>query len=78
MECNVGGADKTIRIILGIIVIALGVIYKSWFGAIGAVFLVTGLIGYCPLYSLFRKSSCCKTEPPKAGGEPKGKCCCHE
>ena len=35
MEDNVGGIDKNIRIAVGIAVIAAGIVYQSWWGAIG-------------------------------------------
>ena len=56
---NVGSADRIIRIILGVVLIALtltGTI-GAW-GWIGVVPLVTGLIGNCPVYSLLGISTC--------------------
>lgn len=50
MKTNVGNIDRVIRIILGIAIIAVGIIYKSWWGAVGLVPLLTGLIRTCPLY----------------------------
>ncbi|WP_366943114.1 DUF2892 domain-containing protein [Zhongshania sp.] len=32
--------------------------FKSWLGAIGVVPLLTGALGWCPLYVPFGKSSC--------------------
>lgn len=52
MEKNVGGADKTIRIIVGLVIIALGVFYQSWWGALGLLPLATALLGWCPPYAL--------------------------
>ncbi len=45
-----GSVDRLIRLIVGIVVIALGIIYKNWWGAIGIVFVATALIRFCPLY----------------------------
>ncbi len=59
MTTNVGGIDKLIRIILGLAIIGAGVYYQSWWGAIGAIPLLTAFIGYCPAYLLFGISSCC-------------------
>lgn len=59
---NVGGIDKTLRIILGIIIIALGVINGSLLGVIGLIPLLTGIIGWCPLYIPFKINSSCKKE----------------
>ena len=62
MQCNVGKADKIVRIIIGLVIIILGLYFKSWWGAIGLVPLLTALIGWCPLYvPLGIKTS--KTEP---------------
>ncbi|MFO1267731.1 MAG: DUF2892 domain-containing protein [Rubrivivax sp.] len=65
MKVNVGGFDRPLRIVAGLLLIGLtlfGVI-GAW-GWIGVVPLVTGALGMCPLYTLFGFSSC----PTKAGG----------
>ncbi len=58
MKKNVGNVDKTIRIILGIGIIVMGIGFQSWLGIIGVIPLITGIIGYCPLYSIFGISTC--------------------
>lgn len=58
MTKNVGGIDKTLRIIIGLAVIAAGVYYESYWGAIGLVPLLTALIGWCPPYAIFGINSC--------------------
>jgi len=50
MQCNIGKADKVLRIIIGLVIIAIGLYFKSWWGAIGLVPLLTATIGWCPLY----------------------------
>ncbi|MDQ5768689.1 YgaP family membrane protein [Thiothrix subterranea] len=60
MTCNVGSIDRTLRIVAGLVILALGFYYKSWWGAVGAVPLLTGLMNWCPAYSLFGISSCAK------------------
>ena len=62
MQCNVGKADKIVRIIIGLVIIILGLHFKSWWGAIGLVPLLTALIGWCPLYVPLGIKTC-KTEP---------------
>jgi predicted RND superfamily exporter protein len=52
MKINVGSADKVIRIVLGLLIIVLGIVFKSWWGAIGLVPLATVALSWCPLYSL--------------------------
>ncbi len=52
-----GNTDRIIRIIVGVIVIVLGIFFKSWWGAIGLIPLATSLIGWCPLYAPFKFST---------------------
>lgn len=51
MAKNVGGIDRILRIIVGLVLIGLAVfnIFAPW-GYIGVVPLLTGLIGWCPAY----------------------------
>lgn len=58
MKCNIGKTDRIIRALIGLIVIAVGVYLKSWWGAIGLVPLFTASIGWCGLYTLFGISTC--------------------
>lgn len=58
MKTNVGKIDKNFRITAGIIIIAMGVLFQSWWGAAGLILLATGLTAWCPLYSLFGISTC--------------------
>ena len=56
---NVGTVDKVIRIILGLVLLALVFVgpQTPW-GWIGIIPLVTGLIGFCPLYSVLGINTC--------------------
>ena len=59
MKSNVGGIDRILRIVLGLVLIALtltGTI-GVW-GWIGVVLLATAAIGFCPLYTVLGFSSC--------------------
>ena len=58
MKCNIGKTDRIIRALIGLIVIAVGVYLKSWWGAIGLVPLFTAVISWCGLYTLFGMSTC--------------------
>ncbi|MCU0765761.1 MAG: DUF2892 domain-containing protein [Gammaproteobacteria bacterium] len=53
MKQNVGGADRIVRIVLGLGLIGWGVATQNWWGAVGAVPLATALIGWCPAYLPF-------------------------
>ena len=58
MKRNVGTIDKVLRVIVGIVIIAVGLYFKSWWGLIGLLPIATGLAGYCMLYSIFGISTC--------------------
>ena len=50
MQSNIGTTDRVIRLIVGIVIILAGIYFKTWWGAIGVLPIVTGLIRHCPLY----------------------------
>ncbi len=59
MKVNVGGIDKIIRIVVGALLLILAA--TGTFGAwawIGIIPLATGLMGWCPAYSLFGFKTC--------------------
>jgi amino acid transporter len=71
-EANVGGWDRAIRIIAGIVLILLG-IFGIWGGVIailgyiiGALLFLTGLFNFCLAYLPFGFSS----RKPKSSGTP--------
>jgi len=64
MKKNVGSFDRIARFILGLVIIALGFLYQSWWGIIGIVPLFTSAIGWCPAYLPFGISTC-KTDLEK-------------
>jgi hypothetical protein len=57
MILNMGKTDRILRIIAGLVIIALGFLYNSYWGVIGLVPLVTALVGWCPLYAPFKFST---------------------
>ena len=59
MKKNVGGIDRTLRIVLGLVLIALAATGTvGWWGYVGVVPLLTGLVGWCPHYSLLGWNTC--------------------
>jgi len=58
MNKNIGSTDRVIRIILGVAIIGAGVYLQSWWGAIGAVPIVTALLGWCPPYAMLGINTC--------------------
>ena len=65
MNKNIGKIDSITRVILGIVIIAYGIMTSSWLGVIGAIPLVTGLIGWCPIYTFLKINTCCKNSCDK-------------
>lgn len=62
MKTNVGKVDRLLRIIVGLLLILLslsGVI--GWWGWIGVVPLLTGIVRICPAYSLLGFDTCKRT-----------------
>jgi len=55
MKPNEGGVDRILRVLLGLGILALVFVGpKTPWAWLGLVPLVTGLVGYCPLYALLR------------------------
>lgn len=56
---NVGGIDRSLRIAVGLLLIALVFVGpKTSWGWLGLIPLVTGLVATCPVYSLIGLNSC--------------------
>ena len=64
MTCNVGGIERPIRIIVGVVLLAIGAFASlPLFGTamvllLGTIALVTGVVQYCPLWALFGMNTC--------------------
>ena len=59
MKKNVGGIDRTLRIVLGLVLIGLAASGTvGWWGYLGVAPLLTGLIGWCPPYKLMGGNTC--------------------
>jgi hypothetical protein len=57
MKKNMGLLDRRIRLVLGLLIVAAGIYFKTWWGLVGVVFLATSLISWCPLYVPFGLST---------------------
>lgn len=59
MKANVGSLDRGLRISMGLVLLSLVVIGpQSWWGLLSLVPLATGLMSFCPLYTLLGINSC--------------------
>ena len=64
MSANVGNFDRVLRIVAGLVLIALAATGQigAW-GYVGVIVLATGLFSFCGAYTLFGLSTCpMKTE----------------
>jgi len=65
MKINEGSIDRIVRIVAGLVLISLVFIGpQSPWGWIGVVPLATGLIGWCPAYTLFGIDTCGMKKAP--------------
>ncbi|MDO8251060.1 MAG: DUF2892 domain-containing protein [Rhodoferax sp.] len=59
MKSNVGGIDRILRIVLGLVLIGLTLSGSiGVWGWLGIVPLATGVIGWCPPYAMLGWSTC--------------------
>lgn len=59
MKNNVGGIDRALRILIGIVLIVLAAIGTiGWWGWLGIIPLLTGLGRFCPVYRLLGLNTC--------------------
>ena len=66
MACNVGKADRIVRIGAGLAILGAGVAFRSWWGALGLIPITVGALRWCPLFTLFGVS----TDKPGAVSPP--------
>ena len=66
-EINEAPIDRAVRVVLGIALAAVAIggavsaplLYAVW--VVAAIALITGIVGFCPLYALLRVSTKSKT-----------------
>jgi hypothetical protein len=59
LKRNEGTLDRGIRVVLGLVLLSLIFVGpQTLWGLLGLVPLLTGLVGSCPLYTLFGISTC--------------------
>jgi hypothetical protein len=50
MSPNVGSIDRVLRVLLGCALLGAGYYFKSWWGLIGIMPLLTATFRFCPAY----------------------------
>jgi Na+/serine symporter len=59
MKANVGGIDRILRIVVGLVLVALAATGTvGLWGYIGIVPILTGTFRFCPAYSLLGMNTC--------------------
>jgi hypothetical protein len=59
MTNNVGGMERIIRIVVGLVLLGLAATGTvGWWGWLGVVPLATGALGWCPPYAIFGINTC--------------------
>lgn len=60
MKTNIGPVDRSLRLVLGFVILGAGLYSKSWFGLIGLLPILTALVRFCPAYTLLGIDTCPK------------------
>jgi hypothetical protein len=73
MKTNIGTVDRVVRIVVGVVIIGVGIYFRSWWGLIGLLPLLTAVVRFCPAYLPFGINTCKPgvPQPPVPPGGPK-------
>jgi hypothetical protein len=64
MKTNEAGWDRMVRVLAGLVLIGLAATQTvGWWGWLGIIPLVTGAIGWCPLYTVLGLNTCPVRQP---------------
>lgn len=62
ISANIGTVERAVRVIVGVAILSLTIIGpRTPWAYLGIVPILTGLSGWCPLYSVLGISTCKKT-----------------
>lgn len=59
MKTNEGALDRILRVVVGIVILSMAFIgpQPPW-AYLGLIPLLTGLVGFCPLYAILKINTC--------------------
>lgn len=58
MKCNLGKTERIVRIVAGLVLVALGAGWWAGFYIIGGVVFITALAAWCPISAILGISTC--------------------
>ena len=58
MKTNVGGIDRILRYLVGLALLGAGLTFKSWWGLVGFLPILTATFRFCPAYLPFGLNTC--------------------
>ncbi|MDD2701727.1 MAG: DUF2892 domain-containing protein [Sideroxydans sp.] len=73
MNCNVGGIDRTLRIVVGIVLLLIGLltpvgpVWQAVALIIAAVALITAFVRFCPANAMLGINTCSDAEKKTKG-----------
>ncbi len=62
MKPNVGSIDRILRIVAGLAILGAGYYFKSWWGLVGLVPILTALVRFCPAYLPLGLNTCSRRD----------------
>lgn len=57
MKKNMGGLDKNLRLVFGIVILIIGYLNDSWWGLVGLIPIITSFVSFCPFYVPLKMST---------------------
>lgn len=58
MYKNLGITDRIIRVLIGMVIIVLGIVFNSWLGLLGILQILTAIFARCGAYYIFGINTC--------------------
>jgi hypothetical protein len=58
MKANIGSIDRVVRVVVGVGILGAGYYYRSWWGLVGLLPVLTAIVRFCPGYVPFGMSTC--------------------